>query len=362
MKKFVSICFFSSFILGFAQQKKISFVKKFDYQQVEKKSVSEEIKIYASKSNEFLSKIIVNSSPVYFFTDILGTSSVNLEMGNHLAPSDSDLSDFNKNGYTFSAKRLTTKENILEIPCTHYLINYTADDDKTSNQNLKVCIDEKSTYNNIDILNGLLAQYLGIEKIKNAYLKGFILKAGLEKEYDTEYLVLSSIQDTKDIVFFDHKKAIADLQKKRDSIKHSQKEVYIKKQLPNDSVKAPMYGYYNSYYVPEYISEYKKSVISTENLAINSIPSELMWKGLPNHCRNIDKNLPEFKNSELKDHLRNYVGQVCDMYLKRSPNSSVNVKKTLDLIRYEVLYFNEIQGKLDQADQKKLNNYLKNLD
>ncbi|SHK49633.1 hypothetical protein [Chryseobacterium polytrichastri] len=361
MKKFVSICFFSSFILGFAQQKKISFVKEFDYQQVEKKSVSEGIKIYASKSNEFLSKIIVNSSPAYFFTDILGTSSVNLDARNYLASSDSDLSDFDKNGYTFSAKKLTTKENILGIPCTHYLINYMADD-KTPTQNLKVCIDEKSTYNNINILNGLLARYLGIAEIKNANLKGFILKAGLENKYDTEYFVLSSIQDTKDVVFFDHKKAIADLQKKQDSIKRTQKEVYIEKQLPNDSVKAPMYGYYNNYYVPEYISEYKKSVINKENLAINNISSELMWKGLPNHCRNIDKNLPEFKNSELKGHLKNYVGQVCDMYLKRSPNSSVNVKETLDQIRYEVLYFNEIQGKLDQADQKKLNNYLQNLD
>ncbi len=53
---------------------------------------------------------------------------------------------------------------------------------------------------------------------------------------------------------------------------------------------------------------------------------------------------------------------MCDMYLSQFEPHSVGIKSTLDEIRREILYLNEIQGKLEADDQKKLNNYLNNLD
>ncbi|WP_157837474.1 hypothetical protein [Chryseobacterium sp. P1-3] len=50
------------------------------------------------------------------------------------------------------------------------------------------------------------------------------------------------------------------------------------------------------------------------------------------------------------------------MYLTQSNYHTVGIKITLDEIRREVLYLNEIHEKLDASDKKKLNNYLKNLD
>lgn len=375
MKKFFCLSFLISFALGISQEKKISFTKEIIYKLVEKNNSLGIVKTYSSDNNEVLTRISIKSYPLQFFTDALGTSPVSLDMNNRLDGSDAAASmmyfgmgsygDDDVKEFVLESKKLITKETVAGVSCSHYLINYRLKNGEMQNaEDFKLCIDDKSSYNNLPVLNGLL-NFQKRAKYKSSGLKGLILKGGPEKTYDTEYFAATSIKDSKDFVYFDHRKTMTEQQRKRDSImlEYQKKEAeYVAAE--NDSaviaVDSVASAAYDSY-IPDYVSEYKKNH-EEENLAISSITSDKMWKGLPEHCRNIDKDLPEFKNKEVRNHLKNYAGQMCDMYLTQSYNHSVGIKMTLDEIRREVLYLNEIHEKLDASDQKKLNNYLKNLD
>lgn len=375
MKKLFFICFLISFALGISQEKKISFTKEISYQLVEKNGRLGSIKTYSSDNNEVLTRISVKSYPLQFFTDALGTSPVSLDMNNRLDGSDmaTSMMYFGMGSYdnedlqefVLESKKLNTKEIIAGISCSHYLINYRLKNGEMQNaEDFKLCIDDKSSYNNLPVLNGLL-NFQKRAKYKSSGLKGLILKGGPEKTYDTEYFAATSIKDSKDFVYFDHKKTMTEQQRKRDSImiEYQKKEAEYSSLADSaaTAVDSAAAAYDSSYYIPEYISEYKKNH-EDGGLAISTLPTDDLWKGLPKHCRSIEKDLPEFKNKELKGHLKNYVGQMCDMYLTQSSYHSVGIKITLDEIRREVLYLNEIHEKLDVSDQKKLNNYLKNLD
>ncbi|KFF27244.1 hypothetical protein [Chryseobacterium vrystaatense] len=381
MKKFFCLSFLISFALGISQEKKISFTKEIIYKLVEKNASLGIVKTYSSDNNEVLTRISIKSYPLQFFTDALGTSPVSLDMNNRLDGSDAASSmmyfgmgsygDDDVKEFVLESKKLTTKETVAGVSCSHYLINYRLKNGEMQNaEDFKLCIDEKSSYNNLPVLNGLL-NFQKRAKYKSSGLKGLILKGGPEKTYDTEYFAATSIKDSKDFVYFDHRKTMTEQQRKRDSImaEYRKKETEYaaiadsaaaavdSAAIAVDSAASASYGTY----IPDYVSEYKKNH-EEGNLAISSIPSDQLWKGLPKHCRNIDNDLPEFKNKEVKSHLKNYVGQMCDMYLTQADNHSVGIKMTLDEIRREVLYLNEIHEKLDASDQKKLNNYLKNLD
>lgn len=394
MKKFILICLLTSFVLGMAQEKKISFDKEFNYQMIDKKAPMLSLKMFASKNNEFLTKLNIKDVPMYYYTDALGTSTVSLEMNSRLSGSGlstlmyygySDYSYEQKEEYTLDAKKLGTKETILGMPCSHYLINYKSKDGvKKENEDLKLCIDDQSSINNMSVFSGLLNQYLPGIKMKSTGLSGLILKAGPEKTYDKEYFILASVKDSKDQVFFDHKKAMTDQQRKRDSVMiayKKQEAEYSKADsaavmvdpvdvgvdstaVVADAATAAVDPYSDDsyYYIPDYISEYKKNQEEGGSLAITNIPNEKLWKGIPSHCKNFEKELPSFDSKELKGHLRNYVGQMCDMYLTQSAGHNVGIKLTLDEIRREVLYLDTVQEKLNQSDKKKLNSYLKNLD
>lgn len=392
MKKFLLICLFFNFILGISQEKKISFTKEIRYTLIEKKKSQVFIKSFASNKGEFLTQANIREFPVYFFTDALGTSSVGLEMNNRLNGSNAFASSMffgynrsqpeNKEEYVLESKKLDTKETILGVPCSHYIVNFKLKDGESKGKDaMKLCIDDKSDYNNIPVLSGIFTMFERRSKIKNSGLKGLILKGGPAESYDTEYFVASSMKDSESFVYFDHKKAMMDQQRQMDSLTlayKKQEEEYAKADsaavlidsaaaVALDSVavaEAPngtMSDEY-SYYIPDYVSEYKKGSTEDSSLAMTNIPNQKLWKGLPKHCKNFEKDLPSFNNKDLKSHLKNYVGQVCDMYLTQSEGHNVGIKITLDEIRREVLYLNEIQEKLDQSDKKKLNTYLKNLD
>jgi hypothetical protein len=392
MKKFLLICLFFNFILGISQEKKISFTKEIRYTLIEKKKSQVFIKSFASNKGEFLTQANIREFPVYFFTDALGTSSVGLEMNNRLNGSNAFASSMffgynrsqpeNKEEYVLESKKLDTKETILGVPCSHYIVNFKLKDGESKGKDaMKLCIDDKSDYNNIPVLSGVFTMFERRSKIKNSGLKGLILKGGPAESYDTEYFVASSMKDSESFVYFDHKKAMMDQQRQMDSLTlayKKQEEEYAKADsaavlidsaaaVALDSVavaEAPngtMSDEY-SYYIPDYVSEYKKGSTEDSSLAMTNIPNQKLWKGLPKHCKNFEKDLPSFNNKDLKSHLKNYVGQVCDMYLTQSEGHNVGIKITLDEIRREVLYLNEIQEKLDQSDKKKLNTYLKNLD
>ncbi|ROI01874.1 hypothetical protein EGI16_16380 [Chryseobacterium sp. G0240] len=379
MKKFIFICLLTSFIIGIAQEKKISFAKEFTYQVVGNKPSTPLVKMYVSGNNEFLSNVSFRDFPMYFFTDALATSPVGLEMNNRLSGNgsgsyffgamSSSYTDDPGEEYIFESKKLNTKETVLGMPCTHYLINFRSKKETSTRKDdfLKVCIDETSPYNSFTVFNGLVKQYLKIPKLEKSGLKGLILKLAPEKDYEKEYLVMQSAADSKDFVLIDHKKIITDQQRKRDSIMIAYKKQQDEYSSMADSAvvaadSAVVSDYDDYTYIPDYVSEYKKDHREDGNLAIHGLSNDKLWKGLPQHCKNFEKDLPKFNHKELQGHLKNYVGQMCDMYLTQSSYHTVGVKMTLDEIRREVLYLNEIQEKLDASDQKKLNNYLKNLD
>lgn len=365
----------TSFIWGAAQEKKISFAKELNYQFVEKNTPQPALKMYASNTNEFLTKLNYKEMPMYYYTDRLGTSMVAMDMNNRLNGTVSSLffgmnyyyGEGDKETFTMETQKLDTKETILGIPCSHFLISLK--DGPRKDEKMKICVDNQSPLNNFSVLNGILNQYMGKSKLNGAGLNGMILKGGPEKDYDKEYIVLASIKDTKDVVYFDHKKAMTDQQRKMDSIMLAYKKmdeeyaVADSAAIAADSaVAAVMDDAYMEISIPDYVSEYKKAQDEDGSLAITNIPSESLWKGLPKHCKNFEKDLPEFKNKDLKKHLRNYVGQMCDMYLTQARSHSVGIKITLDEIRREVVYLNDVHDQLDESDQKKLKNYLKNLD
>ena len=125
-----------------------------------------------------------------------------------------------------------------------------------------------------------------------------------------------------------------------------------------DSAAADYEGFYG---IEKYESTYKKAPDST-TYAIDNMQSEKLWEGLPKHCRNFEKDVPQLENKEFRKHLSNYVGQMCDMYLTQSYSHNVAIKLTLDDIRREVLYINENKEKLNKSDQRKVNKYLEKLD
>ncbi|WP_027379284.1 hypothetical protein [Chryseobacterium daeguense] len=377
MKKLLLICFLCSFFWGIAQEKKISFEKEIDYKLTDKNKTDVFIKTFAGKNSEFLTKINIKNLPMYFFTDAIGTSAVSLDMNNRLDGGNALISSmyFGLNAYAFEqdkqefileSKKLNTKETILGIPCSHYLINFKEKSDgQTDKESFKVCIDDKSNYNNLPVLTGLIRFFDRRSGFKNSDLKGLILKGGPEKTYDTEYFVASSIKDSKDFVFFDHRKTMMDQQRQQDSIvlAHQKQEAeYAAMDSTAAVADSAAYPLDDEYYIPDYVSEYREKSIADGGLTISNIPSKSLWKGLPKHCQNFEKEMPSFNNKDLKSHLKNYVGQMCDMYLTQTSYHSVGIKITLDEIRREVLYLNEIQEKLDTADKKKLTTYLKNLD
>lgn len=380
MKKFILLSLLTSFFLGFAQEKKVSFAKEFTYKMVGNHPNNSIVKMYVSGNNDFLANVTYKDIPMYFFTDALATSPVSLEMNNRLTAAGignflfDSLAAYPSYGepeeeYIFESKKLNTQETVLGIPCKHYLINFRSKKEAQAREDdfLKVCIDETSPYNSLTVFNGLVKQYLKIPKLERSGLKGLILKLAPEKDYDKEYLVMKSIADSKDFVYIDHKKIITDRQKKRDSLALAyQKQMEEYNNMPADSAvvaaDSAAVDFEEYSFVTDYVSEYRKDHREEGGLAIDNIHNDKLWKGLPKHCTNFEKEVPVFKNKELKGHLKNYTGQICDMYLSQFEPHSVSVKATLDEIRREVLYLNEIQGKLDPTDQKKLNNYLKNLD
>ncbi|MDR2205325.1 MAG: hypothetical protein LBE36_04125 [Flavobacteriaceae bacterium] len=250
MKKSLLICTLGSFIFGFAQEKKIAFTKELNYEMLSNNkrnypdTFSETtMKMYAGNNGEFFSMMNLNYFPMSFYTDALGTSAVTLEMGNRLASSDNIgllyRYYYGEDETNIEPENLGTKETILGISCNNYLLELKRGD------NFKICVDEKSTYNNVPVLGGIIKQFYGKTNIGSS-LKGLILRAAPENSYDNEYIVLTSIKDSKDFVFFNHSKAMTDRQRKLDSLALAYQEI----ELEIDSTEvAPAIDYDDDSYV-----------------------------------------------------------------------------------------------------------------
>lgn len=376
---------FSFFVLvsflGLAQEKKITFDKKYNYQLKEKVDSSMigkahtrvyNFEFYTGKTNEYLTIADIRQTSVGFFTDPDGTSVVNFGFNNRLIPNFSlhnNAFNFLREGEVlvqkFAASKLGTKETILGITCDNYILKPVFIDQQEKeegNSNMKACISDKYGVNNVPVLTSIFN--IPSPQKMDIIGSGFIMKLGPEKKYDKEYLILKSVEDVNQTIYFDNKKSLADQKKVTDSLKAEYNKIFGD---PNDSLFVPdtaavvdEYGSFDEG-IDVYESTYKKPVLDG-SLVVDKELSEFEWKILPKHCRNLDKDLTKFDSAELRKSLRNYVGQMCDMYLTQKDYETVAEKITLDEIRREVLFILENKDKLSKSDQQKLIQYLKKLD
>ncbi len=373
MKKNITFIFLFSILFGFCQQKRIDFTKQFVYESNpkndEKNKFAENfsIKLLGNTAGEFLIFSNLRTFPMQFFTDGLGTSMVSIGLNNKLNNSNF-MSYFlgmemDEEKKTLSIEKLNTKETILGFSCNNYLLGFDAEE---SDKKLKVCIDETSNYSNVSVLTGLF-NFMGRQSVVLPTIKpkGLVLKVGGNDD-DKDFIVLKSINESKDFVYFNHGEAMVQQQKTLDSlaiVRKKMEEEYEKEygDLDSMAVEADS-AYIGSYYgIEKYESTYKTPP-EEPNFAIDNMPSEKLWEGLPSHCRNIDKELPSLENKTFQSHLRNLTGQMCDMYLTQDRSHNVAVKITIDDIRREILYMNENKEKLNKSDQRKVNKYLEKLD
>lgn len=373
-------------VLSFAQNEGITFTKQIQYvfkSKEDKKLPDFYFNTFGNAKGEFLSQSWASYIPMTFFTDYLGTTSVAIGLGSKLsyhslAKLFERYPDERSAEKNFILKKLATKETVLGISCNHYLLSFSQDKDEDEyqiprNRNLKICVDEKNTLNNYNVLLGAFNFYEKA-KLKGDKPNGLILKLGSEEDYDNVYLVAKSIKDIHETVYFDHQAALEKQRKEKDSLiaERVKQEAEWEKMKAADSAVAVVDSatiaasdYADNFYdyIEKYRSEYKKDQhTDNSDYAINVIQDEKAWNILPKYCKNPSEHLPKLSNTEFVAHLKNYSSQVCDMYLTQSREHSVAVKQTMDEIRREVLYFNENKGKLSKEDQKKVEKYFNKLD
>ncbi len=111
----------------------------------------------------------------------------------------------------------------------------------------------------------------------------------------------------------------------------------------------------------EYISEYKSLQVDINNLAAESKLNEDIEQYMPNYCSDLKNRVPNFKNDNLKIHVYNLVGQICDLYLYQN-GGNVNYFLTIDSMRKSLLEIENMRSQLSKKDTKLLNEFLNSLD
>ena len=381
MKK-VSVFLLSIISFGaFAQQKKITFSKKLEYkmhQSVPTRAlVPESDSKITMLTNNVESLVLLNLSTYvggYMFVDSDGVSNVNVSFNNVLEPNfnnpfvfagiyrDEDETSEQK----LSLIPLNIKETILGYPCDQYLLKtiFVDPSRKGDEDNLQVCINTTSGINNIPSIAQIFKTQYGVEAIGE--LKGLLLKAAPSKSYEKDYVQLEKIADTKDFVYFNNK---ANLENQAKYITEAKAKLAVNQKERSslvDSTAVDLSFSMDMYQdevdgLDTYFSSYRKP--TEGDLVIDNISKESkFWSILPNHCKTIDKDLTVFDNEILKKRLRNYVGQLCDLYLMQSESNTVGVKSTVDELRRENLYLFNSMNDFSKKDQKKLKEYLNKLD
>lgn len=115
------------------------------------------------------------------------------------------------------------------------------------------------------------------------------------------------------------------------------------------------YGFRN------YDSNYKSMQIDMINLAVESEFNGDVSRFMPDYCSTLKENVPNFNNENLKKHVYNLVGQICDLYLYQN-GGSVDYFGTIDSMRKSLLEIENMRGQLSKNDTKLLNEYLNSLD
>lgn len=135
-------------------------------------------------------------------------------------------------------------------------------------------------------------------------------------------------------------------------------EVYTEEVVSTDSwatTEEVDYGYRN------YSSDYKSIQIENVSLAAETQLDNSIQNLIPNYCFELKQNVPNFQNENLKKHVYNLVGQICDLYLYQN-GGSVDYFGTIDSMRKSLLEIENMRGELSKNDTKLLNEYLNSLD
>ena len=109
-----------------------------------------------------------------------------------------------------------------------------------------------------------------------------------------------------------------------------------------------------------YESNYKTDNINVISLAIDNKDLSDYMKAAPEYCKDLKSKIPTFSDSQLKNLVYNYAGQVCDLYIYESGN--VSLSGTIDALRKSVLEINNKYEKLKKEDKEKLTTFLNSLD
>lgn len=106
-----------------------------------------------------------------------------------------------------------------------------------------------------------------------------------------------------------------------------------------------------------YESNYKSVNIDPISLAMEA--TDIYKDYIPNYCKKLE--VPAFTNKEFSLHVKNYFGQICDLYAIPY-DGNVAIKETIDSMRKSFLKINELKEKQTKQDQTLFDQYINNLD
>ncbi len=331
MKKIILLWTIFLPALIFAQTEKITFTKKFTYSTLRGYPLPTEADLYFSKKGMFVNlsgnKILLKSGIV---------ANVDVDLDNNAIFLPLTIIPQTDSMFTYKFEKLNEKGQYSGYTCNYYKL-LKKNRNNSENDNLKMCVVED---NSLDVLSY-------INNNKKDIVRGF--PVSIVEDIDT-LLVLKSITPCSNYISIDFNGELAKLKKLQGKFKTP---AIVDSTIVADTIVA----------VSTYQSEYKKAGgdQNESNLAIDNLKkTDSYWQGIPQFCTDLEKKIPEFKDKKLKDHVKNYAGQLCDMYLSFVDEYSVDKKGTMDQIRYEENYFRNT--KFNKDDQKLLNEFLNNLD
>lgn len=353
-----------SFVAVFGQDK-ITFTHQVDYVLVEKSSYSEKvdsifINAYYNDKNDVLmtnidfGKYFLSTGLIYdgnIYETQARFNQIKLTKPNYYSNIKS------MNNFITNIQRIDKTDKINGKKCTYYAA-------KIKGDSVEFCMAKNNKINSFAAFNNELSD------------KGLLLKINIAKEnFDFIYLDKKDINLTVDFnvkkEVANYRKTIEILKKEQEEYLESTEEVAVEEATDDETVapppveiakaeQMPSVGVKN--YVEEYETYDKQKTLTENDLAINHLTKDDMyWKAVPTYCQKLDTVLPNLNNETYQQELKNYAGQVCDLYLSKSYNM-VDFKGTLDEVRRSVLYMQTHFNTLKKSDQKKVIKFLDTLD
>lgn len=110
----------------------------------------------------------------------------------------------------------------------------------------------------------------------------------------------------------------------------------------------------------DYQSDYKNISIKDVQLGIDDDNAKFYLNIAPSHCKDLKNKIPDFSNSDLKDIVYNYAGQICDLYLYEF--GFVDVRSTIDALRKSIWELSKNYDSYKNEDKEKLKKFFDSLD